>query len=91
MRLSETATGRPQIVISESVDYDSFEQHALAFVERHDMTILQKIDCADERMWIVEYRGQQLCISWDGWLCELTVMAWGETPDDTVRALYEED
>lgn len=90
MRLSETATGRPEIVISEGVDYHSFEQHALPFLEQHKMTILQKIDSADQRMWIVEYGGQELCISWDGWFCELTVMAWAGTLDDAVRALYDE-
>ena len=89
MRLSQTATGKPGIVVADGVEYQSFEQHAQAVVDQFDMTVVRKIDGPGERMWLVKYEGHDLCVSWDDWFGEVTIMAWQDTPDELIEKLHK--
>jgi len=51
------------------------------------MTVLEKIDGPDVRMWITRIGPAGFCISWDDWFAEVSVMAWHDTPPDAVERL----
>jgi hypothetical protein len=90
MRLAKTATGKSELIVADEIDDQDFEQHAQAIIDRFEMTVVRKIDGPRERMWIVEYEGHDLCVSWDDWFGELTIMAWQDTPDELIQRLYEQ-
>ncbi len=76
------------LVAARDVQCESFERHARDIVNRYGMTVRHKIDGHGERMWLAEYQGHALCISWDDWFYEVTVMTWDDTPDDVIAELY---
>jgi hypothetical protein len=88
MTLGETATGKPEIVVARGIDYDSFVSHAQAFVDRFGLSVTRKINGPGERMWLATLGDHELCVSWDDWYYDITVMAWGDTPDEVIRDLF---
>ena len=88
MELDNTATGKPELIIARDVSYEMFAFHAQEFVDRFGMKIEREIDGIAERLWLVKFDGHTLCISWDDWLYEVTVMAWKNTPDEVIFELH---
>ena len=54
------------------------------------MTVTQKVDGLDQRLWIARRGDSQFCISWDIWFPEVSVMAWKDTSDAEVERLLTE-
>jgi hypothetical protein len=88
VELDKTATGKPKLVVARGVSYESFPGWAQAFVDQFGMTIEKKIDGPAERMWLVRFEGNPLCVSWDDWFSEVTVIPWGQTPGDVILELH---
>lgn len=88
MELSQTATGKPKIVVARDVSYEAFPYVAQEFVDRFGLSIDEKIDGPAERMWLVQFEGNALCVSWDEWFFEVSVMPWGDTPGDVILELH---
>jgi hypothetical protein len=88
MELSKIATGKPELIIARDVSYESFPSHAQQFVDKFGLTIEKKIDGPAERMWLVRFDGDTLCVSWDVWFLEVTVMAWDDTSADVLFELH---
>lgn len=86
--LGRTATGRLDLIIARNVEYELFETHAQRFVDRFDLSISKTINGPGTLMWLVTLADHDLCISWDDWCYNVTVMSWGDTPDDVIRDIY---
>ena len=76
-----------QLVFSDSCTWDRFPGYANAIVRQYSLKLVRQIDNFNERLWIVEGRGQEFSISWDDLVQEVTVKASGQTPDDSVAGL----
>lgn len=84
---SETATGKSELVASLDCGWSEFPDVAGAVVARFGMTITEQHDGLDERVWIATRCNHDFCISWDIWMREVSIMCWGETPDDALKSL----
>ncbi|WP_218932161.1 hypothetical protein [Adhaeretor mobilis] len=51
------------------------------------MTVIEKIDGLDERMWFTRLGSARYCVSWDIWFPEVSIMAWEDTPDAAIDRL----
>jgi hypothetical protein len=91
LRLSRTATGKPELIAGAQCEWQEFPGRAQAIVDRLRMTIVTKIDGPDEQMWIASIGNAQFCISWDTWLQEVSIMAWENTPDAEIERLAAND
>ena len=89
MELAQTATGKSQLVVARDVDYEGFPGHAQELVNRFKMTVERKVDGPGERLWLVKFEGNTLCVSWDDWFFEVTLMSWEDTPDDVIVELHK--
>ena len=87
LRPTRTATGRLALIAAGECDWHEFPRRAAAVVDRFGMTVVEKIDGRDERIWITRVGDDRFCVSWDTWLLELTVIAWEDTPDAAVERL----
>jgi hypothetical protein len=75
------------LVAKGECEWHEFPQRAQAVVNRFRMKVLEHIDGPNERMWITGVDGSRFCISWDIWLPEVSIVAWGDTPDAEVERL----
>jgi hypothetical protein len=90
LRPSTTATGKPELIVCPDCDWDAFARYAEAVVNQYGMKTTRKIDGFDERMWLVKLDLAEYCISWDFWMRDVSVMCWGDTPDDALNQLLAE-
>lgn len=84
MKITKTATGKDQIVAQENVAYAMFQKIAQDICKDLNFIIKNQIIATSEQMYIVTHNGYELCVSWDDWLEEVTIMPWGTTPDDYI-------
>ena len=87
LRLGRTAASSPQLLLGGEYQWRDFPRCARALSDRFGMTVVEKIDGPDVRMWITRLGAAEFCISWDDWLLEVCVMAWADTPPDAVADL----
>ena len=87
LRLSRTATGKAELIVGGACESHEFPGRAQEIVDRFHMTVVSRIDGLDERMWITSIGAAQLCISWDTWFQEVSVIAWEHTPVAEVERL----
>jgi hypothetical protein len=90
LRLSKTATGKPELIVCPQCDWDEFPRYADAVVNQFGMMITRQIDGVDVRMWLVKLNQAEYCISWDDWMYEVSLMCWGDTPDNALDQLLVE-
>jgi uncharacterized protein DUF3630 len=84
---SRTPTGKAELIANGECEWQGFPDRAQAVVDHFGMTVLEKVDSQDERMWIARIEDSQFCISWDDWHPEVSIVAWGTTPDAEVERL----
>jgi hypothetical protein len=87
LRQGQTATGKPELIANGKCEWEEFPDRAQAVVDHFGMTVTEKVDGLDERLWIAHIGESQFCISWDFWFPEVSIMAWGNTPDADVERL----
>ena len=87
LRLETTAHGRAMIVAVGECRWEEFPRLAGEVVRHLGMTVDERIDSPDVRMWITSIGAARFCVSWDHWTNELTIMGWAETPDERVEQL----
>lgn len=90
-RQGRTPTGKLELVSHGACAWDDFPGRAQSIVNHLSMTIVQKIDGADVRMWLVRIGVAEFCISCDTWLSELSVTTWGDTPESALESLNAAD
>ena len=86
------ANGKPAIEFAAECAAAEVPRLAGEIAARLGMTVTQHIKGADVLMWLATLGDQQWCISWDIWVCDLTVMPWGDpptTPDSAIDGLLE--
>ena len=88
-RRDRTATGKPQLIASGECEWQHFPRRAQEVVDHFGMTVTEKIDGVDERVWIAHLGGSRFCVSWDVWFPEVSVIAWETTPDVAVERLAD--
>ena len=90
VRRSQTATGKLMLLIGEECECEAFPTRAAEVVKRFGMRVTEVIDGFEERLVIARIGDAEFCISWDIWIPEVSVMAWGETPDAALEALADQ-
>ena len=78
---------RPQLLLHGEHEWQEFPRLAAAIAVHFGMTVVRRIDGPAERMWITRCGPAEFCISWDDWLREVSVIAWGDTPWTAVEEL----
>ena len=82
-----TTIGKPELIAIGECEWHEFPGRAKAVAKHFDMTVSEKVDGLDERVWITRIGDSQFCVSWDIWIPEISIMAWDDTPDKEVVRL----
>lgn len=75
-RRDRTATGKLELIATGECEWKEFPRRAHEVVKHFGMSITEKLDGVDERMWITQIDGSLFCVSWDIWFPEVSIMAW---------------
>lgn len=82
------ASGDLSLLITEDVSWDSFPAQAQGFVDRFQARVLERIDTAVERMWIVEIEGQSFWLAFDDFPLGLSLDSINSLCNPIVRKIH---
>ncbi len=70
---SPMASGNKSLVLNDGVNYDNFPIFANKWVEKLQLTVVDKVDGPSERIWKVDKNGIKYLLAYDDWSPEISL------------------